>query len=264
MSESGRAQASVQRRAGAPGGQADGITRKDFLDGAAVSAAGLAAAAAFPGLTGSQAMAKATADQGACRCRVLPADVHGPVHRPPGRGEPQDDQDRRPAAVPARQRALHQGRPRHQRAACDDTGEQYDCVIVGAGASGIAAAKYYLRPLRGEQAHPDRRRAAGLRRALAPQRVAHPQRGRRQRGRDDPAQRRHGEPRQHRHLEQGTGAGRDPRGLRPTGGRLPRLGGRRRRPPPRSGRTAAPRASRPRFGLPAAALPRRGVRAATT
>ena len=38
----------------------DGITRKDFLDGAAVTAAGLAAAAAFPGLTGSQAMAKAT------------------------------------------------------------------------------------------------------------------------------------------------------------------------------------------------------------
>ena len=32
----------------------DGITRKDFLDGAAVSAAGLAAAAAFPGLTGAR------------------------------------------------------------------------------------------------------------------------------------------------------------------------------------------------------------------
>ena len=35
----------------------DGITRRDFLDGAAVSAAGLAAAAAFPGLTGAEAMA---------------------------------------------------------------------------------------------------------------------------------------------------------------------------------------------------------------
>ena len=33
----------------------DGITRRDFLDGAAVSAAGLAAAAAFPGLTGAAA-----------------------------------------------------------------------------------------------------------------------------------------------------------------------------------------------------------------
>ncbi len=31
----------------------DGITRRDFLDGAAVTAAGLAVAAAAPGLTGS-------------------------------------------------------------------------------------------------------------------------------------------------------------------------------------------------------------------
>ena len=35
----------------------DGISRRDFLDGAAVSAAGLAAAAAFPGLSGAEALA---------------------------------------------------------------------------------------------------------------------------------------------------------------------------------------------------------------
>jgi hypothetical protein len=38
--------------------QKDGITRRDFLDGAAMSAAGLAAAAAFPGLSGAEAMTK--------------------------------------------------------------------------------------------------------------------------------------------------------------------------------------------------------------
>jgi len=38
---------------------ADGITRRDFLDGTAVTAAGLAVAAAAPGLTGAEAMAAA-------------------------------------------------------------------------------------------------------------------------------------------------------------------------------------------------------------
>ena len=45
----------------------DGITRRDFLDGAAVSAAGLAAAAAFPGLTGAEAMAHGHAATRRCR-----------------------------------------------------------------------------------------------------------------------------------------------------------------------------------------------------
>ena len=120
----------------------DGITRKDFLDGAAVSAAGLAAAAAFPGLTGSQAMAKATADQPACR-------------RATTRRRSRDPYTGLPAEVirttikidgppPSRPASVHstKGGP-GINARVDDTGEQYDCVIVGAGASGIAAAKCY-------------------------------------------------------------------------------------------------------------------------
>ena len=118
----------------------DGITRKDFLDGAAVSAAGLAAAAAFPGLTGSQAMANAT-DQG------LPLGYHPPTFTDPYTGLP-DAVIRRtiridgpPPTRPERVHSTKGGPGIHARVR--DTREKYDCVIVGAGASGIAAAKYY-------------------------------------------------------------------------------------------------------------------------
>ncbi|MBO0774532.1 MAG: twin-arginine translocation signal domain-containing protein, partial [Actinobacteria bacterium] len=40
--------------------QRDGISRRDFLDGVAVTAAGLALAATAPGLSGGQAAAAAT------------------------------------------------------------------------------------------------------------------------------------------------------------------------------------------------------------
>ena len=224
----------------------DGITRRDFLDGAAVSAAGLAAAAAFPGLTGAEAMAHGGGDAG------LPASYYPPSFSDPYTGQPAQvirrtiKIDGPPPSRPS-PGALDQGRPRHPRPRARTRGEKYDCVIVGAGASGIAAAKWYQ-----DRFGPNKKiliidAAARLRRPLAPQRVAHPERGQRQRRRDDPAQRRHGQPRQHRQLGPGR-AGRHPRLLRAAGGRLPRLGGRRHRRRARSGRTAAPPASRPRSG----------------
>jgi spermidine dehydrogenase len=113
----------------------DGITRRDFLDGVAITAAGLAAAAAAPHLTGAEA-ALASVSQGAPypptatgitgqRDRVIhdvmaidggpnPRDVHSTKGGP----------------------GIH---PRHVR----DVDDVYDLVVVGAGASGLAAAKFY-------------------------------------------------------------------------------------------------------------------------
>ena len=91
----------------------DGITRRDFLDGAAISAAGLAAAAAFPGLTGAEAMAHAHA----ARSTPLPPGYYPPTFSDPFTGQPRQvinahDQDRRPAAAEAVADPLHQGRAR--------------------------------------------------------------------------------------------------------------------------------------------------------
>ena len=56
------------------GDDGDGITRRDFLDGVAITAAGLAAAAAAPHLSGAEALA---ASRG-----------HGPRPLPPGYDPP--------------------------------------------------------------------------------------------------------------------------------------------------------------------------------
>ena len=61
----------------------DGISRRDFLDGAAVSAAGLAAAAAFPGLTGAEAMATTHLSD-----PPLPPGYYPPTFSDPFTGEP--------------------------------------------------------------------------------------------------------------------------------------------------------------------------------
>ena len=123
------------------GDKGDGITRRDFLDGVAITAAGLAAAAAAPHLSGAEALA---ASRG-----------HGPQPLPPGyfpptvtglKGQPDHVvEDIMRIDGPPNQRDVHstRGGPgihvRHVR----DSDETYDCVIVGAGASGLAAAKYY-------------------------------------------------------------------------------------------------------------------------
>ena len=125
------------------GDKDDGITRRDFLDGVAISAAGLAAAAAAPHLTGAEALAASHGHH------------HGPAPLPPGyfpptvtglKGQPDHVvEDIMRIDGPPNQRDVHstKGGPgihvRHVR----DSDETYDCVIVGAGASGIAAAKYY-------------------------------------------------------------------------------------------------------------------------
>ena len=112
-----------------------GIRRRDFLDGVAITAAGLAVAAAAPELIGAEAAMAAERGPG-----VYPPAATGitgqtdPVvtstmliDGPPNPGDT-DSTVGGPGI-----------RPRKVR----DTGERYDAVIVGAGASGLAAAKYY-------------------------------------------------------------------------------------------------------------------------
>ncbi|MET0818892.1 MAG: NAD(P)-binding protein, partial [Solirubrobacteraceae bacterium] len=121
----------------------DGISRRDFLDGAAVSAAGLAAAAAFPGLSGAEAMAKARHASDP----ALPLGYYPPTFTDPYTGIPAEvirktiKIDGPPPRRPDQVHSTKGGPGIHARV--EDTGEKYDCVIVGAGASGIAAAKYY-------------------------------------------------------------------------------------------------------------------------
>ncbi len=120
----------------------DGISRRDFLDGVAIGAAGLAAAAAAPHLTGAEAALAATGG-------------HTPPPLPPGydpaattglRGQPDTLVDRiMRIDGPPNPDDVHstRGGPGiHVKPL--ETGERYDCVIVGAGASGLSAAKFYL------------------------------------------------------------------------------------------------------------------------
>ena len=128
---------------GANGKHDDGITRKDFLDGVAIGAAGLAAAAAAPYLTGAEAaMAALDPVSGA----ALP-----PGYYPPTMtgitGEPDGVvantmQIDPPASSPADVHSAVPG-PGLGPSGARDVDDDYDCVIVGAGASGLAAAKYY-------------------------------------------------------------------------------------------------------------------------
>ena len=126
--------------------QRDGVSRRDFLDGAAVSAAGLAAAAAFPALSGAEAMAKA--GQGPVTDPGLPPDYYPPTFSNPYTGLP-DTVIQRTIRIdgppPRKPRDIHstKGGPGID-VPVKDTKEKYDCVIVGAGASGISAAKSYL------------------------------------------------------------------------------------------------------------------------
>jgi spermidine dehydrogenase len=121
----------------------DGITRRDFLDGTAVTAAGLAVAAAAPGLTGAEAMASAQIPP-----TSLPTGYYPPGFASPNTGLPDEVIDRTfkldgpPPTSPSQIHSTNGG-PGINKAA-HDTGERYDCVIVGGGASGISAAKSYL------------------------------------------------------------------------------------------------------------------------
>lgn len=117
----------------------DGITRRDFVDGALVGAAGIAAASTIPGFTGT---ATAALPEG------IRAGYYPPAMRDPLTG--QSDKvinrairiDGEPVQNPADVHSTKSGpgiKPKNE----NWTGETYDCVIVGAGASGISAAKFY-------------------------------------------------------------------------------------------------------------------------
>ncbi len=113
----------------------DNITRRDFLDGVAITAAGLAAAAAAPHLTGAEA--------------ALASFSHSPPYPPTDTGIT-GERDAVVRDVMAfdglpNPRDVHSTNggpgihPRHVR----DVDDTYDLVVVGAGASGLAAAKWY-------------------------------------------------------------------------------------------------------------------------
>jgi spermidine dehydrogenase len=121
----------------------DGITRRDFLDGVAVTAAGLAAAAAAPFLTGAEAVAAGQGNSGATpplppgwdpdAASGIKAQTDGLVDhviRVDGPPNAADVTSNRPGPGIRPGRVLN-------------TGETYDCVIVGAGPSGLTAAKFY-------------------------------------------------------------------------------------------------------------------------
>jgi spermidine dehydrogenase len=125
------------------GTNGDGISRKDFLDGAAIGAAGLAIAASAPSLTGAEAAALAREQE-----KGLPPDYYPPSFTDPNVGIPDKVVKRTlkidgpPVSDPD---DIHStaGGPGINKAV-KDTGQVYDCVIVGAGASGLASAKFYL------------------------------------------------------------------------------------------------------------------------
>src|SRR4051794_35262874 len=117
----------------------DGISRRDFLDGVAITAAGLAAAAAAPHLTGAEAAIVAGREQHLPPGYYPPAEtgIVGQTDRVVRRtmkidGRPNPDDPHSSAGG----RGIHRHRVR-------DTHERYDCVIVGAGISGLASAKWY-------------------------------------------------------------------------------------------------------------------------
>ncbi|WP_405678668.1 NAD(P)/FAD-dependent oxidoreductase [Streptomyces sp. NBC_01511] len=115
------------------------ITRRDFLDGAAVAVAGAAAATALPGLGGTAAAATAHPKHGTHPTHG--GHGHGGHGRPPAypptgtglQGQPAGSYD---VGHAVRDGDFDPGRIR-------DSGERYDLVVVGGGISGLAAAYYY-------------------------------------------------------------------------------------------------------------------------
>ncbi|MDR0359246.1 MAG: hypothetical protein LBJ87_07270 [bacterium] len=117
----------------------DGITRREFLDGVAIGAAGLAVAATAPHLTGAEASLVARGQASLPPGYYPPSftgitgltdSIVGNIMKIDGRPNPEDVH------------STHHG-PGIHPGQVHETGEVYDCVIVGSGISGIASAKWY-------------------------------------------------------------------------------------------------------------------------
>jgi spermidine dehydrogenase len=119
-------------------GKPDGISRRQFLDGVAIGGAGLAIAAANPWMTGAQAAALSNTGP------TLPNGYYPPTEE--GLKGIRDNVLAKTIALDGLPNPTDPhstvGGPGISRKPVN-TREAYDCVIVGAGASGLAAAKYY-------------------------------------------------------------------------------------------------------------------------
>jgi spermidine dehydrogenase len=113
------------------------ITRRDFLDGVAITAAGLAAAAAAPHLTGAEAALAAAGRKGE---PYYPPTSTGITGTPDTVVANTMLVDGRPNPGDVHSTAGGPGIPWRDARDVDD---EYDLVVVGAGASGLAAAKWY-------------------------------------------------------------------------------------------------------------------------
>ena len=192
------------------------ITRQDFLDGVAITAAGLAAAAAAPHLTGAEAaLAASSARPAPTPAGYYPPTATGITGQPDSvvaqtisdrrQAEPDGRRTRR-AAARASSRATSATSARSTTASSSAPGRAASRRRSATGtASGRTRRSSLLDPLPDFGGHSHRNEFH----------IPTPPRARR---RDDPAQRRHGQPRQHRRLEPaGERAARHPRLLRPAG-----------------------------------------------
>ena len=164
----------------ADGDARDGITRRDFLDGMAITAAGLAAAAAAPNLTGAEAAVKSGHDRWWPQPPKLP-----PGYYPPTgtgiKGQPDRVLDgiyRIDGWPNVRAAAEHSAKPGPGIRVPIRGGPRTTTAWSSARGRAGSRRRRLPRPLRPGQARAGARSAAGLRRAFAPQRVPCPERGR--------------------------------------------------------------------------------------